>query len=284
MGRMVLVLMFLLLALTVGVFVASLRTRPDTGDLDGWAASHGLALDDRTRPMLASHLRTSKQLRWLGVLAGATLPGLVGAAIGISVSQFPPSWGWVFAGYLVGAVYAEVALVRRPDGERRTATLERRDLGDYLSSWHLRIQRALGLLLATAAVAIVVVPFRPEEEVDGRSTTAVVTAIAALAAIGLEVIERWLLARPQPYTDPWFVAADDAIRAQSLRTVAGSGIAVLVLALGSACWVLTASDVQVLRWTMWIPAFPAWVVALWSCTSHGRSQWLVRRRAPRVSA
>lgn len=79
------------------------------------------------------------------------------------------------------------------------------------------------------------------------------------------------------------MAADDAIRAQSVRSVAGAGVAVLLLAMGSACSALFSSDVPLLRWTMWVPGISSWFLAMWACTQHAHQPWLVRRRGPPVA-
>ena len=40
-----------------------------------------------------------------------------------------------------------------------------------------------------------------------------------------------MVRRPQPFTSPSLVAADDAIRAQSVHAIAGAGLALLLVAL-----------------------------------------------------
>ena len=58
--------------------------------------------------------------------------------------------------------------------------------------------------------------------------------------------------RPQPFTAPELVAADDAIRSQAVHSLAGSSLAIQLMCLGGMMFVLQRSDVQVLRWTMWV--------------------------------
>ena len=95
--------------------------------------------------------------------------------------------------------------------------------------------------------------------------------------MGLERLQRWLIERPQPFTDPALLAADDAIRSQSVHSLAGSGIAVLLLLAGTICWAMSASDVQVLRWVMWVPAVLSFLAALYACLYYGHRAWRVRR-------
>jgi hypothetical protein len=92
-------------------------------------------------------------------------------------------------------------------------------------------------------------------------------------------VERWLVGRPQPFTTPSLVAADDAIRAQSVHSVAGSGLALLLLLNSGLSLALATSEVTVLRWTMWVPAVAALLLSLVACQWWGHLAWRVRRVA-----
>jgi hypothetical protein len=87
--------------------------------------------------------------------------------------------------------------------------------------------------------------------------------------------------RPQPFTEPSLVAADDAIRAQSMHALAGAGLALLLVALSGVFAVLTVSDVGVLTWTMWLPALVAFVLSIRACRDISQQPWHVRRRVAR---
>jgi hypothetical protein len=82
-------------------------------------------------------------------------------------------------------------------------------------------------------------------------------------------------------TSPSLVAADDAIRAQSVHAVAGSGLALLLVALSGIFAVLGVSDVDLLNWTMWLPALAAFVLSILACRDIGQQPWHVRRRVDR---
>src|SRR5205807_2054973 len=88
-------------------------------------------------------LRTARRLRTWGAIGGLVLPPLVTAAVGVAGDQSVAWLVWPFVGYLVGALYAEVALVR-PRGSTRVATLARRDLMDYLPRRVRYLQWGLG--------------------------------------------------------------------------------------------------------------------------------------------
>ena len=103
---------------------------------------------------------------------------------------------------------------------------------------------------------------------------------AALLAVTLVRLERWLVQRPQPFTDPDLVAADDAIRSQAVHSLAGSGIAIELVCLAGALFVLSRSDVQFLRWTMPWAGVLGLVAAIWTCLYYGHRAWRVRRVVP----
>jgi hypothetical protein len=89
-------------------------------------------------------------------------------------------------------------------------------------------------------------------------------------------VERWIVRRPQPFTDPPLVAADDAIRAQSVHTLAGAGLALLLLAVSASFAVLAGSDVALSTW-MWLPALAAFLLSVRACLDIGQQPWRVRR-------
>jgi hypothetical protein len=87
--------------------------------------------------------------------------------------------------------------------------------------------------------------------------------------------------RPQPFTSASLVAADDAIRVQSVHALAGVGPAILLVALSGVFAILTASDVDLLNATMWLPALVAFVLSIRACRDIGQRPWHVRRRRDR---
>ncbi len=115
------------------------------------------------------------------------------------------------------------------------------------------------------------------------SVAAFAVYVAGFAAT-LEALRRWIVRRPQPYGDPSVIAADDAIRSQSLHSMAGAGVSVLLLLSAGASLLLAMSDVTVLRWTMWLPAMIAAILALVACPRVGERSWPVRRFAAHPTA
>ena len=99
--------------------------------------------------------------------------------------------------------------------------------------------------------------------------------MAAFTAV-LELLERWLVRRAQPFTSAALVAADDAIRAQSVHSLAGSGIALLLFTCSGLALALTQA-VDALRLTMWFPAAVAFGLGLRACGDVAGQAWRVRR-------
>lgn len=269
----------LLAVLLVMAVVAALTLlRPGPAGVDAWAERHGLRLTPGNLAMVSWYLWTASRLRAVGVVAGLVLPPLAVWSLGLSPRVAFPYWTWVFLGYLAGAIYAEVSLVRRGDPARPVAALHPRALSAYVHPQLLRAQRVAGGVAVVIAAAIAVVPNRvPPTQALGRSPAVALTLAAAVFAVGLEVVERWLVTRPQPFDAPDLIAADDAIRSTSLHCVAGSGLAVVLLGIGTGCIWLAGSDVQILRWTMWAPGVLAWIVALWCCARSSHRPWRVVR-------
>jgi hypothetical protein len=237
--------------------------------------------------LIARHLRRARIFRRCGVAAGLVLPSLVEYAIsgrvqilgfgtdGTSAPYAGPLWAYI--GYLAGAVCAEATLVRRVDPARRAASLVPRELADYLAQRLLHAQRALGAVVAAGILLLGIVPYDESTTQPGWLALLSASAFAAVFTIGLEALERWLVRRPQPFTDPALVAADDTVRAESVRSVAGSGLALLLVTLSGIFAGLAASEADLLRATMWLPALVALALSIHVCLGIVRRPWQGRR-------
>jgi hypothetical protein len=245
-------------------------------------------LTPENRPIVAGYIRTARVLRTWGAVGGAFLPSIVELALtgrvqilgfgtdGSSAPYAGPIGAYV--GYLVGALYAEVSLVRPVDPARRSASLFPRELADYLPHRLLRAQRTLAIAVVLGIIVLGIVPYDPRQAAEPAWLSLLTgAAMVAAFAAGLEALERWLVRRPQPFTSPSLVAADDAIRAQSVHSLAGSGLALLLIASSGVFVGLAASDVTVLRWTMWLPAVVTFLLSVRACLDIGHQAWRVRR-------
>ncbi|MGY6502731.1 MAG: hypothetical protein ACXIVQ_17780 [Acidimicrobiales bacterium] len=241
---------------------------------DAWARERELTLDDENRAMVVSYLQTSRSLRVLGVLAGPMVALVVALAVG--EASLVPSYMWLpaaVAGYMVGIVVAEV-LLPRPKSQR--AAVRPRRLPDYLSPWALRSQRRAAVGAGALAAIAVAVPTREPAWVSISGRVAIFVGVLVVVA-SAEGIQRWLIRRPQPVVSAALLEADDAIRRQSVHSIAGAGIGMQWLLVGAASWALAVSDVQFFRWTMWVPAMLSSALALAACTLYDRGWWQIRR-------
>jgi uncharacterized integral membrane protein len=263
------------------VFLSRAYAEIDDAFLAEWADAHGLTLTPRNRPMVRWYLINARVLRTLGVLAGLFLAPLAYSALGLDIGS--GGWLWAFVGYLVGALYAELALTR-PPAKVRTASLVPRELSDYLPSKLIWAQRTFGGLTPMLCGVALAVDYQPADQAPPQASVIVVAVAAPLGALALEAVERWLVQRPQPLAHPELLAADDAIRSQSVHSISGSGLAILLLLFALPCAALTSSNIELLRWTMWVPAILAAVGSFVSCLYYGHRAWRVRRPAATLEA
>ena len=273
----------IILVAILGRVMVRAYTEVDDTFVDQWAGAHALTLTPRSRPMVRWYLHTARVLRTWGAVAGFFLPPLIGLAFGSPTLEqvlFP----LVFVGYLAGALYAELALSRPVTGGRRVAALVPREVADYLPRRLLVAQRVLGVAPSALALMVFAVDFErdPAAGVDGspRVTAVAFAAVAGLLAVALVRLERWLVQRPQPFTEPDLVAADDAIRSQAVHSTAGSGLAIELVCLAGVLLVLSRSDVQLLRWTLPWAGVLGFVAAVCACLYYGHRAWHVRRGLP----
>ena len=282
--------MELLVAIAALAVVAAVLAHAHAPEADdepaGWAGARGLALTPENGELVRRHLRSARILRTWGAVAGVVLPFVVELAahgrlallgFGADGSHRPGDIGWVFAGYLAGALVAELRLARPPGGPRRAAALFPRELRDYLPRRVLWAQRGLGGAAALGLLAVALAPYgRRAAQPEGAALIAG-AVLVVLLVVGLERLERRLVGRSQPFTSESLLAADDAIRAQAVHSVAGAALALLLLLVSGVSLALTQSDADALRLTMWFPAAVAFGLALRACGDVGHRPWRVRR-------
>jgi hypothetical protein len=256
-----------------------------------WAQARGLELTPDNRPVVVRYLRRARWLPVVGALVAVLLPTVVELVLhgelvilgfhsdGSGAPYAGPIEAYI--GYLLGALCAELSLARPMGATRRAASLTPRELTDYLPRRLLRAQRLLGVAVVVGVPVTGLVPYPPAAADVDWSALAIGAAAFGAFAVGLEALERWVVRRPQPFTSPSLVAADDAIRAQSVHAIAGAGLALLLVVLSGIFAVLTVADVDVLSATMWLPALVAFVLSIRACRDIGQQPWRVRRRIDR---
>jgi hypothetical protein len=267
-------------------FQLARASRADLMRVERWAHARGVELTSESRPVLTTYLRSARLYRTWGGVAGAVLPSVIEyvasgrvqvLGFGTDGQSAPLGFGTIFVGYLAGALAAEIAQVRPLAATRRAASLARRDLRQYLPRSTVVAQRGTAVAAGAGILAIAAVPY--DAAVSNPGTAELAAGAAALIAFagGLEWIERWLVRRPQPYTTPALVAADDAIRAQSIRAVAGAGLALLLLACCGVALALQGSQESVLQASMPVPAGASLILALLAGQDVGDGSWRVHR-------
>jgi hypothetical protein len=243
--------------------------------------------------MVRRYLRRAALCRTWGGVLGALLPTLFDYVVngrvqvlgfGTDGTNAPLGFGAIFVGYLLGALVAEVATVRPIAQERRTASLVRRELADYLPRWQIVAQRALAVAAALGIVVTALVSFPAATSIPSLPSLVALAAGVLAFGAGVEAVERWLVRRPQPFTSPPLVAADDAIRAQSIRAVAGAALALLLLLCCGISLGLQASEVAILHTVMVVPAVGCLIASLLVIGDAGEGRWRVRRPVRAVSA
>jgi hypothetical protein len=229
-----------LLAIAAVALVAWLlrwAARPPTGAaVASWAASHDLTLDPAARGDVSRQLRRGRWLRTLGFVVpfGIGQGAMVWWVLvferplppaSMSVLADPSAWA---AGYLLGAVAAELTRERPHPRQVRAAVLAPRRLADYLPGWMLWSERAVALAV------LGLVPLA-----SGGPGRAVPTAVAAIVlATTVEIGLRAMVRRPQPVASTGELAVDDALRSTALHRAAGAGLAALLFLLGNQLGVL----------------------------------------------
>jgi hypothetical protein len=115
----------------------------------------------------------------------------------------------------------------------------------------------------------------------GGPTIAAGVAFALLVPLLVGGAQRWILRRPQPLVAPELVAADDAVRAASVRNVAALGSAHVLLGLAAGLLQhVEVVDVTAVDWLFGVAAGACLLLALVSWWS--RAWWRPVRRQPFV--
>lgn len=247
---------------------------------DRWASTYGVELNEGTRPLIERYLRRASLFRGIGASLGFLVSSIYQALTG---RPFPVDmWVMILFGYLIGAIVAEVTFSRPRPQVELAASLSPRRLEDYMPAWVLTAQRLVPA--ATLALIPVYAAFG-----DGHGAApwpnswqyAGIAVLAVVVAVIVEFGERAIIRHPQPAVSEEFVALDDALRSSSVHAAAGAGLAIELLLLSSAVFVLGVTRGWLpLRWTLIAFALVGFgaVVASWFGVAHPAA-WRVRRSA-----
>lgn len=280
--------LILLMPMVVVVFVsigaglgwAGERVREQ--ELKEWAHAHALRLTPANRAFAEHYLRTGRRLRTWCVTGGLLIPPAVQHAVRPG-GRWDGSLLGLLVGALAGTLWAELSLTRPAARGTRAASLAPRELKEYMPG---RIRIALWIAGAASALAWLIVPvvdrrFGDHERVVTVSgSPALWVAMVLVAPFLIEGAQRLVLRRPQPFTDPDLIAADDAVRSQSVHQLGGTGVAVLLSTLVGPLLVLATVLGGPANWVFGIAALACLIAALvfWRYYSH--RAWRVDRARP----
>ncbi|MGA8416208.1 MAG: hypothetical protein WB808_06255 [Candidatus Dormiibacterota bacterium] len=261
---------------------------PSEGRIARWSSHYGLGLTALNSSLVAPYLRRTRSLQVAGGALGWLLSPLYITLFG---RPFPLTDNWALlavAGYFLGAAVAEITFLRKsqPHSSVRAAALARRALSDYIPRATVWAIRMLPLAGVSLAVIYALVPENPQRTVDPSVAFMIASSllVVVLAAL-IEWFLRTIVTRPQPAITNDLLAADDAIRAASIHSLAAAGIAVILLSIGWAA--VSLGDViasnalsELLPWFGVACDLAALVV--WIGLGH-LATWRVQRGTPAVS-
>jgi amino acid transporter len=205
--------------------------------LDRFARRQRLRITPGNAAVVMRYLGTTQRWRAVGLAVALCYT----VAAGLRHDNLVLSVHSVFIGWFAGAVVAEWRLNAPPRGLRRHARLTRRRRRGYLGAGELALPwlaAALALGAGLAGLARVARdPYAP------RALIVAAIALAMLSITAVVVVGRHIVLRPQPAAiDEDVRAADDALRARSLRVLTGSTTALVMMA--AATLILAAPDLD----------------------------------------
>ncbi len=231
-----------------------------------WAQQMDLQLTPRNEGTVRSYMARTRFLRFGGALVGLFVPTVYEAYVG-SPPPAPMDFGLFDAlvGYLLGAVIAELTIAR-PKAEEPTASLIPRELNDYIPPMYVKALR-ISTLVALALVPLY--RLLPSEldltNLSDYPPEIVLLPTILLVGVGVELLQRYIVARPQPAVASDLVNADDAIRSASLHALSGAGIALEFLIISAQLINLAAvGSVVPLRWIFSVLAIICFGIAIGS--------------------
>lgn len=241
----------LLAVFAIAVLLALVATMPSRGlrrHRGGAVAEVGARLLARVPPTEASVALLTRwrdrAARWRLAVAMPVVGLTIAASVAIRSSLdvgigAHPAWSdpllMGLLGAFVGAVAAELHLLRRRTPDRRRADLTPRDVAYRLPAGARTRLAVLAALAAVASVSTVLVT-------DGE--VPILGLLALLGSGAVTLVQRGIVARGRPALEADLRAADDAVRHLAILSVdqAGAG-AILLLSAWQLAPVYTAIDI-----------------------------------------
>jgi hypothetical protein len=234
------------------VFVAILAAiafwgtrRADPTAVADWARKHGLALSESSASMIERYLTWTRRWRMAGAFLGVLPLGkwiLIDWMDGPQLSTSP----WLIlpvAGYLVGAIVAEITLhgihgIERPDVS--AASLQERRPDMYVSKSAINVLWSVPLLCLALVPTYLFLADKPH--IDSRLGIVAAAAIGGLAfALVVQRLMLHVVLRPQPAMSDELQEVDNAMRSWSLHAIVSSAVALALILLSVATSELQAA-------------------------------------------
>ncbi len=176
------------------------------------------------------------------------------------------------AGYLLGAIVAELHHLRRGPSGVRMASLAPRRLEDYVSrreQWFMRVLGVLALVLVGTGVLVA--------RSEAASLLGYGLAVLAVWAL-VEAAERAVVERARPVLPEDLAGADDAIRAATMTTLSlgGAGL-VALLTTGVSFAVSAGVDADGVGVVMALVGIGLFFTAIASALRARRATWPQRK-------
>jgi hypothetical protein len=259
----------------IALAVASRGFRLDEGRVGAWAASAGLELTDERRRQVRRYLAWSRRSRTVGGLIGFLAPAIYARVVVDRSDDGGWSMGSLVAGYLVGAVVAEI-VVDPPGSSPRGTKPAGRAPGDHLSARAAFLQRGLGVLSAVLGLSYAVLEPHARLAVPDPATVGAVGLTGIGIAAVVEALQRGIIGRPPaPDSD---AALDGAMRWSSVHVLAGAAIALLLNVVGlllSALATMAGTAGSVVGLVLFLTLFVS-SIAVWRDLGKPRG-FMVRR-------
>jgi len=210
-----------------------------------WAQKYGLALSAPSASKIERYLTWTRQWRMAGAFLGVLA---FGKWILLDRMDYPEPGiaPWLIlavAGYLIGAMVAEIALhgmhgIEQPEVSVPSLRARRPDM--YVSKSAITVLWSVPLICIALVPAYFLVADQPH--IDSRFG---IVAAAAFGGLALAVVVRRLMLhvvlRPQPAMSDELQQVDNAMRSWSLHAIVGSAVALALILLSVATSELQAA-------------------------------------------
>jgi hypothetical protein len=231
-----------------------------------WAQQVDLQLTPRNEAIVRSYIARTRLLRFTGALLGFFAPTIYQAFVG-NPPPVPVDFVLFDAmlGYLLGAVIAELT-IKRPKADEPSASLTPRELSDYVPTGFITALRTSALIALALVPLTRLLPARQNlVNLNDFAPEIVILPTILLIGVGVELLQRYIVARSQPAVESDLVNADDAIRSASVHALAGAGIALeLLIVSGQFINLAVVSTLELLRWTFPVLALLSFGIAIGS--------------------